>query len=292
MPPLAIRDDLRLRLGGYRVLLAGVPVADAAVQPHRVLAIDPSGTATAGLPGEATTEPTFGLPAKWLLPSERGRAEAAGCTVVDASAVIATHLTELLRRHAAELLGRRELQQLLDVVARTDAKLVEELIPHHLGVADVLRVLRGLLSEGVSIRDLRTILEALADHAPSVKHPDELVELVRQRLARRLTRAQLGADGSLRPLVLDPRAEAALREGTSRHARLLTRLTEDLATRTRELAVLDEPPLVVVAPDVRRAVAGIAARHAPGLAVMSFREVDPTVPFITRGVIAAMEPAT
>jgi flagellar biosynthesis protein FlhA len=291
MPPLAIRDDLRLPPGGYRLLLSGVPLAEAKVHAHRVLAIDPSGSATAALPGEATTEPTFGLPAKWLAPSERNRAEAAGCTVVDASAVIATHLTELLRRHAAELLGRRELQQLLDVVARSDAKLVEELLPHHLSTADLLKVLRGLLAEAVSIRDLRTILEALADHAPQIKNPDELVELVRQRLARRLTRAQLSSDGALRPLVLDPRAETALREGTSRHARLLSRLTDDLTARARELASIDEPPLLVVAPDVRRAVAGIAARHSPGLAVLSFREIDPTVPFITRGVVAATEVA-
>ena len=139
------------------------------------------------------------------------------------------------------------------------------------------------------IRDLRSILEALADHAPTTKNSDELTEHVRQRLARRLTRAQLGADGSLRPLVLDPRAEQMLRDG--RNARGLSKLADDLGSRCRDLAMRDEPTVLVVAPDLRRTVAGIAARHVPGLAVMSYREVDPTVPFVTRGVISAQEAA-
>jgi flagellar biosynthesis protein FlhA len=134
---------------------------------------------------------------------------------------------------------------------------------------------------------MRTILEALADHAHAMKNPDDLTEAVRQRLARRLTRAQISSDGALRPIVLDPRAEALLRDGTARSARGLSKLTEDLANKARDCAMRDEPPIVVVAPDLRRAVAGIASRHVPGLAVMSYREVDPTIPFITRAVISA-----
>ncbi|MBL0218090.1 MAG: flagellar biosynthesis protein FlhA [Myxococcales bacterium] len=291
IPPIHIRDDLRLRPGQYRVLLSGVQIADAEVYVHRVLAIDPTGTALKHLIGDHTTEPTFGLPAKWLLSGDRTRAEAAGCTVVDAPAVIATHLTELLRRNAQELLGRREAQELLDIAGRHNGKVVEELIPHLLSMGQVMQVLRNLLREGVSVRDMRTILEALADHAPATKNPDDLTEMVRQRLARRLTRAQLSDDGTLRPLVLDPRAEALFRDGTGRSARALTKLTEELVNRARDLAVQDQPPLLVVAPDLRRAVAGIAARHVPGLAVMSYREVDPGVPFVTRGVISAQEAA-
>jgi flagellar biosynthesis protein FlhA len=291
VPAIHIRDDLRMRPGAYRVLLSGVPLAEAEVHIHRVLAIDPTGSATKNLPGEATTEPTFGLPAKWLATSERARAEAAGCTVVDAAAVIATHLTELIRRNAHELLGRREAQELIDIAGKQHQKLVEELIPTLLPLGTVIQVLRKLLQEGVSIRDLRTILEALADHAGATKNPDDLVEMVRTRLARRLTRNQLSADGSLRPLVLDPRAETMLREGAGKHARALTRLTEDLAGKARDLTMRDEPPILVVAPDLRRTVAGIAARHAPGLVVLSYREVDPSVPFVTRGVISAQESA-
>jgi flagellar biosynthesis protein FlhA len=291
VPPVHIRDDLRLAPGGYRVLLSGVVVATGAVHTHRLLALDPTGTATRGLPGETTTEPTFGLPAKWITPAERGRAEAAGCTVVDATAVIATHLAELLRRHAHELLGRREAQELLEVAGKTDGKVIEELIPHLMSTGDVIKVLRNLLKEGVSIRDLRSILETLADHAGAIKNPDELTELVRQRLARRITRSHLGADGSLRPLVLDPRAEALFREQHPKHARALSRLTDELSASARELTRNDDPPVLVVAPDIRRVAAAIAARHVPGLAVISYREVDPAVPFVTRGVIAAQEAA-
>ncbi len=291
IPPVHIRDDLRMRPGAYRVLLSGVVIAEGEIQAHRFLAIDPTGTALAHLPGTSTTEPTFGLPAKWLLSSDRSRAEAAGCTVVDGAAVIATHLTEVLRRNAHELLGRREAQELLDIAAKHNAKVVEELIPHMMSTGAVIQVLRNLLREGVSVRDLRTILEALADHATATKNPDDLTEMVRQRLARRLTRAQLSADGALRPMVLDPRAEGLLRDGTARSARGLTRLTEEIAARARDCAMRDEPPLLVVAPDLRRAVAGIASRHVPGLSVMSYREVDPNVPFITRAVITAQEAA-
>jgi flagellar biosynthesis protein FlhA len=291
IPPIHIRDDLRMRPGGYRVLLSGVTIAESEVHVHRVLAIDPTGTALKHLPGDATTEPTFGIPAKWLLPSDRARAEAAGCTVVDAPAVIATHLTELLRRNGHELLGRREAQELLEIAGKHNAKVVEELIPTLMSMGAVMQVLRNLLREGVSVRDLRTILEALADHAHAMKNPDDLTEVVRARLARRLTSSQLAADGSLRPLVLDPRAEAMFRDTSGRSAKGLAAITEDLASKAREVAMRDEPPVLVVAPDLRRVVAGIAARHVPGLAVMSYREVDPTVPFVTRGVISAREAA-
>jgi len=291
VPAVHIRDDLRMRPGCYRVLLSGVVIAEGEVHVHRVLAIDPTGAATKNLPGDATTEPTFGLPAKWLAQNERARAEAAGCTVVDSAAVIATHLTELIRRNAHDLLGRREAQELLDIIGKQNGKLVEELIPTVMPLGTVIQVLRKLLGEGVSIRDLRTILEALADHGAQMKNPDDLVEVVRQRLARRLTRAQLSLDGSLRPLVLDPRAESLLRDGSGRQARAISKLTEDIAAKARDLAMRDEPPILVVAPDLRRAVAGIAARHVPGLSVMSYREVDPSVPFVTRGVISAQESA-
>ena len=289
VPPVHIRDDLRMRPGAYRVLLSGIIIAEGTVNIHRLLAIDPSGTLTRGLAGEMTTEPTFGLPAKWIGPSERGRAEAAGCTVVDPAAVIATHLTELIRRHAYELIGRREAQELLDVVAKQDPKVVEELIPHLMSLGDVIKVLRSLLREGVSLRDMRTILETLADHAAVTKNPDDLTELVRQRLARRITRSHIGEDGSLRPLVLDPRAEAMFRDG--KNARAINKLVDDIGAKARGLTERDEPALLVVAPDIRRAVAGVAARHVPGLAVLSFREVDPAVPLVTRAVITVTEAA-
>lgn len=292
VPPIQIRDDLQLRPGGYRITLCGVPLASAEVFVHRVLAIDPRGQALDELPGPSVVEPTFGLPAKWLLPGDRRRAEAQGATVVEPAAVIATHLGELIRRHAAELLGRREVQELLDIAGRQHRTVIDELIPHHLALGEFIKVLRNLLREGVAIRDMRTILEALADHAPAIKDPDDLTELVRQRLHRRLSRDHLSSDGTLRPLVIDPRAEALLRDPSPRAAPAIARLGDELAAHARELTIQEEPPLVVVAPDLRRAVSRLAARHAPGLAVLSTREVDPALPFATRAVVSPPEPSS
>lgn len=288
IPPIQIRDDLQQRPGAYRITLSGVPLASAEVHAHRVLAIDPSGRALAELPGSYVKEPTFGLPAKWLLPGDRRRAESAGCTVVDPAAVIATHLGELIRRHADELLGRREAQELLDLAGRQHRSVIDELIPRHLSMAEFIKVLRNLLAEGVSIRDMRTILETLADHAPTERSPDALTELVRQRLHRRLSRDRLGRDGVLRPLVIDPRMEAQLRDPKSAPAAAL-RLGEELGRHTRELTLRDEPALAVVSPELRRTVGHIAIRHAPGLAVLSYREVDPELPFASRAVVGTPE---
>jgi flagellar biosynthesis protein FlhA len=287
VPPVHVRDDLRLRPGAYRLLISGAKVAQGEVRVGRLLAIDP-GDRAAALPGETVKEPTFGLPAKWILASDRTRAEAAGCTVVDPSAVIATHLTEIVRRHAHELLGRREAQELVDIAAKQNSKVVEELLPHLMTLGDVIKVLRNLLAEGVSIRDARTILEALADNAAATKDPAELTELVRQRLARTVTATHLNEDGDLRAMVLDPRAEELFRSGMrGGDAGALSRLVRSIEEAAHQAAQRDESPVLLCAPDVRRAVAQVALRHVPGLAVLSHREVDPTVPLVTRGIVAA-----
>jgi flagellar biosynthesis protein FlhA len=286
VPPIHVRDDLRLRPGAYRILISGAKVAEGEIRVGRLMAIDPSGTATQGLPGEAVKEPTFGLPARWITPADRGKAEQRGATVVDASAVVATHLTELVRRHAHELLGRREAQELLDLAAKSNGKVVEELIPHLLSLGDLIKVLKHLLQEGVSIRDIRTILEALADFAATVKDPAELTEQVRQRLARQISLAHVAEGGELRAMVLDPKTEEVFRSGgRGSDPMALTRAAAALEDATRRAAERDESPVVVVAPDVRRAVAAVALRHAPGLAVLSYRELDPSVPFVTRGIV-------
>jgi flagellar biosynthesis protein FlhA len=165
-----VRDDPACGRA-HQDLISGVKVAQGELRVGRLLAIDPSGTALKALPGETVREPSFGLSAKWIAAADRSRAEAAGTTVVDPSAVVATHLTEIVRRHASELLGRREAQELLDLAAKSNSKVVEELIPHLLPLGDVIKVLKALLTEGVSVRDIRTILEALADHAPKEKDP-------------------------------------------------------------------------------------------------------------------------
>jgi flagellar biosynthesis protein FlhA len=291
VPPVHVRDDLRLRPGGYRISISGVSVAEGEIRTGRLMAIDATGRAIASLPGEVAHEPVFGLPAKWIGLSERSRAEAAGCTVVDASSVVATHVTEVIRRHAGDLLGRREVQELLDLAGKHHGKVVEELIPHLMSLGDVIKVLRNLLRENVSIRDLRTILEALADHAALVKDPSELTELVRQRLARRITRQNLAEGGQLRALVLSPRAEELFRDGGTKNARALSKLTGEIEEQTKRAVESDVPAVLVVAPDIRRSVAAVAQRHIPGLAVLSYREVDPSVPFVTHNVIGGQESA-
>jgi flagellar biosynthesis protein FlhA len=285
VPPVHVRDDLRMRPNAYRVQISGARVAQGEIRVGKLLAIDPSGRATASLQGESVKEPTFGLPAKWIAAADRARAEAAGCTVVDASAVIATHLTEIVRRNAQELLGRREAQELLEVAGKTHSKVVEELIPHMMQLGDLMKVLRNLLTEGVSIRDTRTILETLADNATAIKDPGELTELVRQRLARQLTLSHAADSGELKAMVLDPRCEDIFRPGSRADAQLLTKATAALEDGARRSAERDEPAVVVVAPDIRRAVSAVASRHVPGLAVLSYREIDPSIPFVTREVI-------
>jgi flagellar biosynthesis protein FlhA len=287
VPLVHVRDDLKLKPGGYRLLISGVKVGEGEVRVGRLLAISPSPQATAGLAGEAVREPTFGLPARWIAATDRSRAEAMGCTVVDPSAVVATHLTEIVRRHAHELIGRKEAQELLELAGKTNSKVVEELVPHLLPLGEVIKVLRLLLQENVSIRDLRTILEALADHAGKVKEPEQLVELVRQRMARQITGAHVTAGGELRGLVLDPRAEELFRSGgRGGDPQALSRLAQAIEDAARKAMERDEPPVLVVAPDVRRQVAGVAQRYAPGMSVLSYRELDPAVPFVTRGVVA------
>ncbi|MBC8074155.1 MAG: flagellar biosynthesis protein FlhA, partial [Deltaproteobacteria bacterium] len=210
VPPIHVRDNLRLASSEYRLLLSGQSIAEGTLRVNRLLAINPGG-ATGELKGEKTKEPAFGMPAVWIPTGDKDRAELLGHTVVDPATVAATHITEVLRRHAADVLGRAEAQELFDAFSRTNAKLVEEVIPTMLPMTEVIKVLRNLLREGVGIRDLRTILEALADHASTVKDTDVLTELVREKLGRQIVSRHLDERGMLHALVLAPDAEAALR---------------------------------------------------------------------------------
>ena len=283
LPPVHVRDDLRMRPDGYRVLLSGIKAAQGEIRVGRLLAIDPGGKALTAIPGEQVREPTFGLPAKWISTTERNRAEGSGATVVEATAVIATHLTEVIRRHAYELLGRREAQELLDVAGKQHAKVLEELVPHLMPLGEVIKVLRNLLQETVSIRDIRGILECLADNAAQTKDIGELTELVRQKLRRQITSQHLSESGELRAMVLDPKTEDVFRgQGRPDAAQTLSRLTSSLEEASRKAVERDEPAVLVVSPDIRRSLAPVVLRHVPGLVVLSYREVDPSVPFVTR----------
>ncbi|MCA9550766.1 MAG: flagellar biosynthesis protein FlhA [Myxococcales bacterium] len=290
VPPIHVKDDLRLTDGSYRVVVNGAKVGEGRVRVGQFLAIDPTGEATRGIRGEQVKDPTFGLPAKWVAASERGRAEAVGCPVVDPSTVVATHIAQLIRQHADELVGRKQAQELVELAAKQDEKLVEELIPHLMSLGDVIRVMRGLLREGVSIRDVRTILETLADNAARTKDPLELTELVRQRLGRQITQSFLNESGELRAMVLDPKLEDVFsgRAGPSDPG-LLTRATNALRAAAQRASGEDEQPVLVVPERIRRTLAEVALHHVPGLAVLSYREVDPAVPFVTRSIVNLQE---
>jgi flagellar biosynthesis protein FlhA len=212
IPPIHIRDNLQLRPNEYAIMLKGIELTKSEIVPAHVLAIDP-GTAQRGtVQGIAVKEPAFGLPALWVPEFSREQAQLAGYTVVDPTSAIATHLSEVIKRHAHELVGRQEVQGLLDEMAKVHPKLVEELIPTVLSLGNVVRILANLLREGVPIRDLRTILEAVADHAATTKDTDLLTEAARQALARTITKQYLGPDGTLSIIGLDPRLDRTLAE--------------------------------------------------------------------------------
>jgi flagellar biosynthesis protein FlhA len=294
IPPVHIRDNLQLAPGAYRFMLLGTEVAKGSTRAGRLLAMDPSGQAPP-IDGEATKDPAFGTPARWVLARDREYAEALGYTVVDHTTVIATHLSEVVRQNAHNIVGRAELAHLFEVFSRTTPKLIEDLVPNLLSLGEVLRVIRNLLRESVSIRDLRTILEALMELAPTTRDTEQLTEMMRQRLSRQITSAFTGNDGAVAALVLDGPVEEmfrrSLREiaaGTGgaldpEQARVLGVSMEAAVKRMMQAG---RSPCVVVSPDIRRYLRAFAERRCPELAVLSFRELEPEVsirPFETIG---------
>jgi flagellar biosynthesis protein FlhA len=285
LPSVHIRDNLRLSPNTYRLMVSGNEVGRGELRVGRFLAMDPSGTCPP-IEGEKVAEPAFGLPAQWITAHDRERAETLGYTVVDAVTVAATHLTELLRAATPDLLGRRESQELFEIFARREPKLVDEVVPNVLPLGDVLIVLRQLLRESVPIRDLRTIFETLADAGRETKNPFELTERVRQRLARSISARFKDDRGRIAALVLDPRAEEAFRNGGP-DAGSAQRVLASLDGAARAFAGVNTPPVLLCAPDVRRAVAEFLSRRIPGLAVLAYREVDPKATVRTLGVVSA-----
>ncbi len=287
VPPVHIRDNLQLEPSQYRILLSGTIVGEGNLRPGSFMAMDAGGV-TETIKGTPTREPAFGLPALWVGPRDRDRAEMAGYTVVDCTTVVATHLTEIIRGHASELLGRAEAQELVDAFARVNPRLVEDLIPSVLTLGEVVRVLRGILDEGLGIRDLRTIFEALSDHGPAVKDTAVLIELVRRKMARAITERFRSPEGRIDALVLDATIESSFRESmvdTGNGVEFVplspteaTRIIQGFERASRELVRISTPPVLVTAPDIRRAVLGFVQQRVPGLQVISYREIEGGTP--------------
>jgi len=285
IPSVHIRDNISLGAGTYRLMLSGNEVGRGSAQPNKLLAMDPTGSLPP-LEGQNVREPAFGLPATWVSTSQREKAESLGYTVVDAPTVVATHLTELFRRVSPDLLGRREVQELLDIFAAREPRIVDELVPNILSLGEVRGVLSRLLAEGVSIRDLRAILEALADYGKEIKAPSDLAELVRSRLARHITSRFRSDDGRVAALILDPSAEHAFRQGGP-DAGAAERILASLDQASRAFAGVTTPPAIICAPDVRRGVRDLLARRVPGLSVLSHREIDDSTTIRALGVVSA-----
>jgi flagellar biosynthesis protein FlhA len=277
-PAVHIRDNLEINPNGYRITLKGVEIGSGDVRTGMFLAIDP-GNVTAALPGVATRDPAFGLPAVWVDAAMREQATAMGYTVVDPGTVIATHLNHLVTLHAAELLGRQETQALLDHLGKSAPKLVEDLVPKMLPVSTVQKVLQTLLAEGVAIRDMRTILDILLEHAGRVQDPNELTALVRVGLGRSIVQQIYGPANELPVIALEQSLERLLMQTlqAGQDAALEPGLADTLLERAQSSAQRQEAlghPAVLLTPAVLRPLlARFLRRAVPQLKVLSHAEV-------------------
>jgi flagellar biosynthesis protein FlhA len=296
VPTIRIRDDLQLPPDTYLIRLRGVEVARGEVRANRFMAMNP-GTADpeAGLDGLPAVEPAFGLPARWIAPEERERAEMLGYTVVDPTSVITTHLSEVIRQQAPQILSRQDVQALLDGVKAEHPALVGELIPDLLGVGDVQHVLQHLLAERVSVRDLVTILEALADAARVTRDADQLGERVRQALGRAICRQHVGMDGRLSVLTLSPQWQQALNgalQATELGNAILVldqptgaRLIQGLSREMERVASLGHNPVLLCPARLRLALRRFTERALSSLVLLAYSEVAPQVEVTTLGVV-------
>ncbi len=273
-----IRDNLELRPNAYRIALKGVEIGAGEAYPGQFLAINP-GRVSGTLPGRETRDPAFDLPAVWIDANQREQAHALGFTVVDASTVIATHLNHLILNHAAELLGRQETQALLDHIAKDAPKLIEDLVPGQLPVATVQRVLQHLLEEGINIRDMRTIIETLAEHAARTQEPVDLTSRVRQALSRSIMQGLFPGNGEMQVIALDPTLERVLMQAVSSggEGAIEPGLADGLLRQTAMVAQRQEdiglPPVLIVPPQLRWLLSRFLRRAVPSLKVIANSEV-------------------
>jgi flagellar biosynthesis protein FlhA len=275
-----VRDNLELAPNAYRITLGGVPVGEAIVYPDRELAIDP-GRVLAKVNGLATRDPAFGLEAAWIEPSSRDHAQSMGYTVVDASTVVATHLSQIIQSHAHELLGHEETQHLLNTLAKSAPKLVEDLVPRILPLGIVVRVLQGLLADRVPIRNMRTIVETLAEVAPQSQDPAILQGHVRVALGRQIVQEIAGVADELPVITLEPDLERLLVGSLANAAAgspglepgLAERLQQRLSESARRQEQAGEPAVLLVPPPLRQTLARFLRSSVPALHVLAWNEI-------------------
>jgi flagellar biosynthesis protein FlhA len=291
VPPVHIKDNLQLNPNQYTLALKGTKMAEAEILPGHFMAMDP-GMITETIKGIPTIEPAFGLPAIWITEDKKERAQIAGYTVVDCTTVMATHISEIIKQHAHELIGRQEVQGLLDNLAKSYPKLVEELVPTVVSLGTIMRVVQNLLKEGVSIRDLRTILETMADWAPVTQDPHILTEYVRHALSRTIS-SQLAVDDTISVITLAKPVEDTILNSIQ-HREQGSYLAIDPKTAQVILDSVGEAiglfdggrrPTLLAAPQIRPHVRSLMERYFPALVVISHNEITPNLKVKSLGTV-------
>lgn len=293
IPSLHLRDNLQLKPGQYALLIKGNQVASAEILVDHFLAMDP-GNVSNHINGIETREPAFNLPALWIPDSQREEAMLAGYTVVDPATVIATHLTEVFRRHLADFLDRQAVQGLLDTLAKNAPKAVEDLVPGVLPLGTVQKVLQTLVRENVTIRDMLTIVETLGDYGPSVKNAEMLAEYVREKLARSIVKPYMDSNGVLPVLTLDQNAEKTVQEGVrqteggtflSLNPVVAQRLIQSVNQAVDGAVATDGQPVILASPVIRPHLAQLITRFLPSVAVISQAEIPPDIRLQSVGTV-------
>jgi flagellar biosynthesis protein FlhA len=281
-PPVHIRDNLELKPSAYRITLKGVEVGSGEAMNGQFLAINP-GMASGTLPGLVTVDPAFGLPAIWIDAALKDDAQSMGYTVVDAGTVIATHLNHLITTHASELLGRMEVQALLDHLAKDAPKLVEDIVPKVVSLSTLQKVLQNLLTEGVHIRDMRTIIETLSEHGGSTQDPNDLTTLVRVALGRAIVQQLFPGTNELSVMTLDNRLERLLvqalnagGDGTGIEPGLADTIVQQAANATQQQEAMGLTPVLLVPGPLRTLLSRFLRRALPQLKVLSHSEIPET----------------
>ena len=293
VPPVHIQDNMQLKPGEYSILLKGNEIARGELMTNHYLAMNP-GAVDEEIDGIPTHEPTYGLPALWIKENAKENALAKGYTVVDLAAVMTTHLSEIVKRHGPEFLGRQEVQQLLDNLKDTHPKVVEELVPNYLSLGGVVKVLQNLLREQVSIRDLLLILETLADWSPATKDLDVLTEYVRQSLARTITRMHLTRDGVMQVVTLDHGVESAISAAIQHteqgsHFALdpntAQKVINNLAQVLEKSSTLNLQPVIVCSAPIRCHFKKLVDQFIPNISVLSYDEILSSVEIQSIGTL-------
>lgn len=293
VPAIRIRDNMQLKPNLYTIKIAGLEVAEGELMIGYYMAMDP-GMVEEPLEGIPTMEPAFGLPALWVKDTQRSQAEMAGYTVVDLPSIIATHLTEVIKGHAYELLGRQDVQSLIDSLRETHSAVIDELTPNLLSLGEIQKVLQNLLKEGISIRNLVTILETLADYARLTKDTDVLTEYVRQALSRNISKQYQSAPGAITVITLDPQLEQLISESVQHSEygsyvaidpNLGQQLLSNLAEETQRVAAMGYQPIVLTSPNIRLHFKRLTERIAPGLIVLSYNELDSNLKVQSVGMV-------